>query len=95
MNFDIINVVSVIATIIAVVITIVMIKDVRNGRKPIGKPNISTKDLEYKKITDITKPLEFERERNKGEHFDDESVYLERAKKIRENSPFFTYVNGI
>ena len=95
MNFDIINVVTVIATIIAVVISFVMAKDIISTRKPIEKPNISTKDLEYKMITDVTKCLEFEREKNNGKHFDDENVYLERAKKIRENSPFFTYVNGI
>ncbi len=46
---------------------------------------------EYEEILKATCSLESEREKNKGEHFD-ELVYLERANLIRKKSPFFSWV---
>ena len=48
---------------------------------------------EYKKILDATHWLEHERQRNQGEHYEDENVYLNRAQAIRISTAFFSLVN--
>lgn len=49
----------------------------------------------YMAVCSTTKSLEDERETNQGKHYDDESVYLNKAQSIRENSRFFDLVNGV
>ena len=74
-----------------------VIKDIRAFRKQqspvinvIPGENLNS---EYQKILDSTYWLEHERQSNQGEHFEDESVYLNRAQTIRENTSFFSLVN--
>jgi len=47
----------------------------------------------YSSIKNATFWLEHERQRNQGDHYEDESVYLNRAKTIREKTPLFSYIN--
>ena len=88
MNFDptyIIDIIAVVSTIITVAILWSTIRDVRNNTK---------KDLRLKKTQaeiDLSE-IETERQRNQGAHFEDETVYLNRAKLIREKSAFFSWV---
>ncbi|MDE5790469.1 MAG: hypothetical protein K2H96_04480 [Muribaculaceae bacterium] len=90
---DIMTVFSVISLIITIGIlwnTVAKTREMKNTSKQLElEKNQSTS--EYDDILQVTHKLESEREKNKGEHFD-ESVYLQRANMIRENSRFFSWI---
>lgn len=98
MSLDFVNLVAIISAVISVVITLKVSKEILSDRKQ--RKQVSNKDdeiiedAEYKKIKASTCWLEHERQRNKGDHFDDENVYLSRAEAIRENTDFFSFVNN-
>lgn len=48
---------------------------------------------DYDRVAKRTFGLERERQKNRGEHFKDETVYLNRAETIRKSSRFFDWVN--
>lgn len=95
MSFDVVNILAVFSAIASAVICYKMMKDYvalrtqHTGR--INRPVIE--DAEYEGILRATYWLENERQKNQGEHFDDESVYLNRAQTIRRSTSFFSLVN--
>lgn len=97
MNFDLTDIMTVF-TVISCVITLVLVlktaADVRARNRHKREITIQRQDdlSEYDRIIRITHDLENERQRNSGEHFEDESVYLNRAKLIRESSSFFQWI---
>jgi hypothetical protein len=97
MNFDFITIVSMISGLIAIFLAVKVVKDIRSFRKQqppaINVVQVECLNSEYQKILDSTYWLEHERQSNQGEHFEDESVYLNRAQIIRENTSFFSLVN--
>ena len=97
MSFDIVNILAVISCIVAIVLSYKMLKDIFAAKvhrmNVVDKDNSEIEKSEYKKILDATYWLEHERQRNQGEHFEDESVYLNRAQAIRTSTAFFSLVN--
>lgn len=97
MSFDptyMINIIATVSIVITVAILLRTIQDVRTAKKDLQMKETQAKaDLSaYEQILRATHKLETEREKNQGTHFDDESVYLNRAKLIREKSAFFSWV---
>lgn len=97
MNFDFINVMTIIAAVISAIIAFRTIKEIISDRKHRKKTaeiiDESVEDSEYKRIKASTYWLEHERQPNKGNHYEDESVYLNRASVIREKTSFFSFIN--
>ena len=97
MNFDIINVLAVISSLVIIYMVIKMSKDMlafKRQHSPINRIDQGdTPKSEYSQILKSTYWLEHERQSNKGEHFEDESVYLNRAQTISNNTSFFSLVN--
>ena len=97
MSFNIVNILAVISCIVAIVLSYKMVKDIFTAKvhreNVVNKDNSEIEKSEYKKILDATYWLEHERQRNQGEHFEDESVYLNRAQAIRTSTAFFSLVN--
>lgn len=97
MNFDptyIINIIAVVSTVITVAILWNTIRDVRNTKKDLRlkKTQADTDMSDYEQILRATHEIESEREKNQGTHFENENIYLNRAKIIREKSAFFSWV---
>lgn len=96
MNFDFVDFLAVLSCTISAVFAVRMIKDIISVRKQqriaLYQQN-QEKMSEYKKILIATYWLEHERQKNKGEHFDDETIYLNRAQTIRTKTSFFSFVN--
>ena len=95
------TILSDITTILAIVCTIITAIFVINTIKESRKETVNAQDAdikvksevsEYERILEVTHQLEFNREKNKGQHFEDESVYIHRANQIRVNSSFFSWV---
>ena len=88
MNFDptyIIDIIAVVSTIITVAILWSTIRDVRNNTKKdlrLKKTQAEIDLSDYDQIIRATHEIETERE----------TVYLNRAKLIREKSAFFSWV---
>ncbi len=96
MNFDFVDFIAVVSFIAAIVIIYKIVTDYMSLRKQINVVGKSVDDngkSEYAKILDATYWLEHERQKNQGEHFEDESVYLNRAQVIRTETCFFSLVN--
>lgn len=97
MNFDIINVLAFISSLVIIYMVIKMTKDMLAFKRQHSSVNrIDQGDAtksEYNQILKSTYWLEHERQTNMGEHFEDESVYLNRAQTIRNNTSFFSLVN--
>ncbi|MCQ2343577.1 MAG: hypothetical protein MJ002_01485 [Paludibacteraceae bacterium] len=95
MSFDSVNIIT------FVTLTVSLVYFARTGYLYIRKKktnenldgNSVCQDDHYKRILDSTHFVETERQMNKGEHFDDETVYLNRANNIRLNTDFFDWVN--
>lgn len=94
MEFDFINIITVLAVVGTVGYLIrIIIAGYTEKRKQINlKTHIEGMLTDYDKILRATHWLENEREKNQGEHFKDEAVYLNRAKNIRESSDFFSWI---
>lgn len=95
MNVDFVNIVTIMAVVITAVCLVRTILEVRAEKREsaVMKAKLAKEMTDYEKILRATYGIEKEREKNQGKHFEDESVYLNRAKNIRESSPFFTWVN--
>lgn len=90
------NIITILAIIIAVA---AFIKEVithkKEAKRSADKAEARLAMLsDYDIIAERTKDIEAERQKNTGEHFSDETVYLNRAEAIRLNSKFFDFVNG-
>lgn len=96
MTPDIINILTIFSTIVAVVALLSTIRKHRREKSEESeKLELSVTDSdEYEKILRVTSCLETDRERNRGEHFNDESVYLRRAREMRLSTQFFEWVSG-
>lgn len=94
MNFDLIDIFSLFATIVTIGLVWNTIRENRRCKKEIEsrKNGIEVIMSDYDRILASTRELEFEREKNSGEHFDDENIYLNRAQEIRQSTPFFQWV---
>lgn len=97
MSFDIVNILAIISCVFAIVLLYKMVTDITTARrhrmKVIDKSILTSEKSEYKKILDATFWLEHERQRNQGEHYEDETIYLNRAQAIRTSTAFFSLVN--
>lgn len=95
MNFDIVNLLVIVSCLIALVPLYKFGKDIIYFRKQrINNENKKLiDDSEYKKILRATYWLENERQRNTGEHFEDESIFINRAEVIRTSTSFFSFLN--
>lgn len=94
MNFDIVNIVTVIAVIGTLVFLIQAIRTTyAQHQKSAAQVEPKETMTDYEKILHATHSIEKAREKNQGNHFEDESVYLNRAAAIRESSSFFVWVN--
>jgi len=95
MNIDFVNYVTIFTVIITVVFLVRTILEVRKDKKE--QENIASKAedsmSDYDRILQSTHDLENAREKNRGTHFDDETIYINRAKEIRESSLFFNWIN--
>ena len=91
---DITTILSIVCTIITAIFVINTIKESRKETVNAQDAYIKVKSevSEYERILEVTHQLEFNREKNKGQHFEDESVYIHRANQIRVNSSFFSWV---
>ena len=91
---DITTILSIVCTIITAIFVINAIKESRKETVNAQDADIKVKSevSEYERILEVTHQLEFNREKNKGQHFEDESVYIHRANQIRVNSSFFSWV---
>lgn len=97
MNFDltyIIDIIAIVSSIVSFAILWNTIRDVRNTKKNLRLKKTQTEInlSDYDQILRATHEIETERQRNQGSHFEDETVYLNRAKLIREKSAFFSWV---
>lgn len=88
------TIISIVCIIITAIFVIHTIKESRQNDKDAQAAvnEIKTKLDDYNSILEATHEIELNREKNKGEHFEDESIYLHRANQIRVNSPFFSWV---
>lgn len=95
MNFDFVNIVTLFSAVVTVVFLVYTIFEVRKDKnehkKLVSKREETMSD--YDKVLRSTHGLENARERNTGMHFDDETVYLNRARAIREDSSLFSWIN--
>lgn len=96
MSFDIINILTLLAGALIAYTLCMIIRDKRMSKL---KTSISSQKVEealsdYDKIVRRTAGIERERQKNTGQHHDDESFYLNRAEVIRSKTNFFTFVNG-
>ena len=91
---DITTILSIVCTIITAIFVINAIKESRKETVNAQDADVKVKSevSEYERILEVTHQLEFNREKNKGQHFEDESVYIHRANQIRVNSSFFSWV---
>lgn len=97
MNEILTNVTTIIAILSIIITSWFAIRTIRESRASEKGAQTSGNDQKaisdgYNDILKVTHDLEFNREKNSGEHFEDESVYLHRANQIRINSPFFSWV---
>lgn len=95
MNFDFVNIVtlfSVVVTVVFLVYTIFEVRKDKNEHKKLVSKREETMS-DYDKVLRSTHGLENARERNTGMHFDDETVYLNRARAIRNDSSLFSWIN--
>ncbi|MDO4171375.1 MAG: hypothetical protein Q4E63_02485 [Prevotellaceae bacterium] len=90
------NIITVLAFIIAVITLIrEIITHKKEAKRSVNKAETRLAMLsDYDIVAERTKAIETEQQENAGEHFRDETVYLNRAEAIRLNSRFFDYVNG-
>lgn len=97
MSFDIVNILAAVSCVVAIVFSYKMVTDIiatkKQLMKVVDKGVLASEESEYKKILEATHWLEHERQRNKGEHFEDETIYLNRAQTIRTSTVFFSLVN--
>ena len=91
---NIMTVFSIISCIVTALLILRTVHDTRKQKKDIkNTATYMEKEMsDYDRIVMMTHALETERQRNRGVHFEDESVYLNRAKRIREHSPFFHWI---
>ena len=95
MNFDFVNIVTILSAVITVLCFIRVVYEVHKEKNE-QKSLMSRKEeymSDYDKILKSTYGLEKAREKNTGKHFDDETVYLNRAEEIRSGSPLFCWIN--
>ncbi|MDE6017677.1 MAG: hypothetical protein K2G85_02565 [Muribaculaceae bacterium] len=97
MNDILTNVTMILSIVCAIITTIFVINTIRESRNEAAEAKdaddkIKSEIGEYDRILAATHELEFNREKNKGQHFEDESVYIHRANQIRVNSRFFSWV---
>lgn len=90
--------IATIISIVCIIITVIFaIQTIRDSRKKDKEAQASADNLksqldDYHRILEATIKLESNREKNNGQHFEDESVYLHRANQIRINTPFFSWI---
>ena len=95
MNLDIVDTITLASVLVTVAFLVRTIYEARREKNE--QKNIILKreeDLsDYDKILRSTYGLENAREKNTGTHFEDETIYLNRAKAIRNESALFTWIN--
>ena len=96
MSIEFINIVTVASIIITIwfLATTIIANRKEKRNQTTSMPKSAKSQTDYDKILQSTHWLENEREKNQGEHFDDEKVYLNRAKAIRESSSYFKWVKN-
>lgn len=97
MNDILTNVTMILSIVCAIITAIFVINTIKESRHEIAEAKAANDEIksevgEYDGILEATHELEFNREKNKGQHFEDEAVYIHRANQIRVNSQFFTWV---
>lgn len=95
MNIELINFLTILSVIIALIFLVNTILEAHKNKKEQEDLIVKRREMlsDYDKIIHSTYGVENAREKNKGVHFDDEIVYLNRAKAIREDSSLFSWIN--
>ena len=93
MTLDIVNIIAVLSLLGIVWLFYLILVDIRSRQKKHTSEDPVGDVSDYKRILAATHWLEHERQRNQGEHFDDEDVFLNRANTIRLKTSFFDFVN--
>lgn len=94
-NVDFITFVTILSVIITIAFIVTTILEIYKDKKEQKNLIIKRQEMlsDYDKIIHSTYGVENAREKNKGVHFDNESIYLNRAKAIREDSSLFSWIN--
>lgn len=95
MNLDFVNIITALSVVVAIGFLVLTIYETRKERKrtELLSSKIKEEMNDYAKILQATRGIETAREKNKGIHFDDETVYLNRARAIRKDSSLFSWIN--
>ena len=95
MNLDFVNIITALSVVVAIGVVVLTIYETRKERKrtELLSSKIKEEMNDYAKILQATRGIETAREKNKGIHFDDETVYLNRARAIRKDSSLFSWIN--
>lgn len=96
MNFDTLNILTIISCILIVYTVFMMFRDKRVTKLKVDMTSQKVEEAlsDYDKVVKRTAGIERERQKNTGQHHDDESFYLNRAEVIRSKTNFFSFVNG-
>lgn len=94
MNMDFTNIATILSVLIMCFFLFITVRDNRKNKRNQTSDGTQSKSdqSDYEKVLQSTHWLETEREKNQGEHFDNEDVYLNRAANIRKSSPYFEWV---
>lgn len=95
MNLDFVNIITALSVVVAIGFLVLTIYETRKERKrtELLSSKIKEEMNDYAKILQATHGIETAREKNKGIHFENENVYLNRADEIRKTSSLFSWIN--
>lgn len=93
---DIANIITIVTGIIALIAVIQLIATEKRNKRIAGQnsKNSYTRMSDYDIVKQRTAQIENDRQKNSGEHFEDEQVFIARAERIRTKSDFFKYINN-
>ncbi len=93
----IINIISLFSVLISIYSVWAIVRLIKRNRmsKKHNETLLHGNDDEYSRIVANTHRIESSRQPNTGIHYDDESIYIERGKIIKDKTVFFKLVNHL
>lgn len=92
MTFDFVNIITFVSILLATIALLSTFRQAKREKNSKENESMKVDSDEYAEILRSTHWLETEREKNSGEHFSDETVYLRRANVMRKTTAFFDWV---